>query len=241
MLNISIADDNMNYVKSLVNFVIGKNSNIKISNIASNGLEVLNIIQKNPDIDLILLDLRMPKLNCIETLNRLSDMQLSKYPDIIVISGENHLLNKIINNPLVTDFVNKSDDILSIYSKINKVECSLKFESIKEVLTKRILSELVSIGYNPSHLGTLYIKDCILEIYESKDFSLINKLESYLYKRVACIYKKSTQNVKSNIMKATNFMYVESDMSFIRDYFHFNDNSRKPTPKIVISTILNKL
>lgn len=46
MLNVLIADDNIYYVKSLVNFVIGKNSNIKISNIASNGLEVLTTLKK---------------------------------------------------------------------------------------------------------------------------------------------------------------------------------------------------
>ena len=33
MLNVLIADDNIYYVKNLVNFVISKNSNIKIVNI----------------------------------------------------------------------------------------------------------------------------------------------------------------------------------------------------------------
>ena len=36
-------------------------------------------------------------------------------------------------------------------------------------------------------------------------------------------------------------MYAESDMTLLQNYFHFSDNKRKPTPKIVISTILNKL
>ena len=44
MLNVLIADDNIHYVKTLINFVIGKNSSIKITNIASNGIETLNKI-----------------------------------------------------------------------------------------------------------------------------------------------------------------------------------------------------
>lgn len=241
MLNVLIADDNIYYVKNLVNFVIGKNSNIKISNIASNGLEVLNIMQKNPKIDLILLDLKMPKLNGIETLNKLYNMKLDKYPNIFIISGENNLINKVITHPLVTDFVNKSDDMVIIYDKLKNFEKELNYSYIKDDLSKKILSELIDIGYSPSHIGTHYIKECILEIYESKHFDLIHKLENYVYKKVACMHNKSIQNIKSNINKATNFMYMESNMSNLKNYFRFHDNNKKPTPKMVISTILNKL
>ncbi len=241
MLNVLIADDNIYYVKNLVNFVIGKNSSIKITNIASNGLEVLKIIKENPKIDLILLDLKMPKLNGIETLDRIYDMNLKHYPNIMVVSGENHLINKIVNHPLVTDFINKSENMVNIYSKLEDYENNLNYLNIKDDLSKKISSELLYIGYNPSHLGTQYIKECILEIYESKDNTLTQKLENYVYKRIACFHNISVQNIKSNITKATNFMYVESDMSILKDYFHFNDNKRKPTPKMVISTILNKL
>lgn len=43
MLNVLIADDNIYYVKNLVNFVISRNSNIKITGIASTGYE-LNLL-----------------------------------------------------------------------------------------------------------------------------------------------------------------------------------------------------
>ncbi len=241
MLNVLIADDNIYYVKSLVNFVIGKNSNIKISNIASNGLEVLTTLKKNKQIDLVLLDLKMPKLNGIETLNKLSTMDLDKYPNIIVLSGENRFIDKIRNHPLVTDFINKSDDMIDIYHRLRDFEKELAYSNIKDELSKKISFELISIGYNPSHLGTQYIKECILELYESQNRELIRNLESYVYKKIACMHNKSLLNIKSNIMKATNFMYAETDMTLLKNYFHFSDDKRKPTPKMVISTVLNKL
>lgn len=42
-------------------------------------------------------------------------------------------------------------------------------------------------------------------------------------------------------MKATDYMFLQGNMNIIKDYFHFNDERQKPTPKIVISTIVNKL
>lgn len=239
MLNVLIADDNIHYVKNLINFVIGKNSSIKIANIASNGLEVLNILKKNDKIDLILLDLKMPKLNGIETLDRLYSMNLDKYPNIIIISGENRLMTKIINHPLVLDYISKSDEMIEIYHKLKNFEKELNYSNIANDLSKKITTELINIGYNPSHIGTQYIKECIWEIYQNPE--LIHNLESYVYKKIACIHHKSFQNVKSNIIKATNFMYIESNIFLLKNYFHFSDEKRKPTPKMVISTILNKL
>ena len=132
---------------------------------------------------------------------------------------------------------NNGEDNMKNIIKVNK----LHYLNIKEDLSKKILSELIYIGYNPSHIGTQYIKECILEIYGSKNLELIQNLENYVYKKISYIHNKSFQNVKSNIMKATNFMYLESDMSLLKNYFHFTDTKRKPTPKMVISTILSKL
>lgn len=239
MLNVLIADDNINYVKNLINLVIGKNSSIKITNIASNGFEVLDILQKNNKIDLILLDLKMPKLDGIQTLNTLSNIKLNKYPNIFVISGETKMITKVIDHPLVTDYINKSNEMIEIYDRLKIFEQQMEYLNIKDNLSKKITAELIHIGYNPSHIGTQYIRECILEIYKSAN--LINNLENYVYKKVACSYSKSLQNIKSNIIKATNFMYAESDILLLKTYFNFYDNIRKPTPKMVISTILNKL
>lgn len=241
MLNVIIADNNIYYVKNLINSVIGKNLNIKVTNIVSNGFELLDIIKQKAKIDLIILDLKLPKLDGLQVLNSLYNMNLSNYPDIIVISAENNLTNKVTNHPLVTDFINRNTDMINIYYKLKDFEKRKNYFCIKDDLSKRIISELVHIGYNPSHIGTQYIKECILEIYGSRDLNLIRNLENCVYNNIAHIHNKSFQNVKSNIMKATNFMYLESNIDLLKDYFHFNDSKRKPTPKMVISTILNKI
>lgn len=241
MLNVMIADDSLPYVQGLINHVIGRHLNIKIIHVASDGLEVLNILKQNATIDLILLDLQMPKLDGIATLDKICDLPLTKYPKVMVISGYADLIAKIVNHPLVIDFINKSDNINNIYNKIENYEKELSFSYIQEDLIQKITDELSYIGYNPAHLGTKYIRECILEIYKTNNSHSLCNLEKYLYPKVGCMHNKSVQNIKINITKATDSMYLESDMNVVKDYFHFSDNKRKPTPKIVISTILNKL
>ena len=210
MLNILIADDNIYFVKTLINFVIGKNPNIKIINIISNGLDVLKFIEQNySSIDLILLDLKMPGLGGVEVLDKLYNMNLPNCPNVFVISGKSLLINKIMNHPLVLDFVNKSDGFDNILNKIQNYEKKLNFLKTETSLKQKINSELIYLGYNPSHLGTKYIEECILTIYENDSSDYNKNLEDFVYKKVAFSHGKSVQIVKDNIVKATNFMYLE--------------------------------
>ena len=58
---------------------------------------------------------------------------------------------------------------------------------------KKISSELIYIGYNPTHIGTQYIKECILELEQIKcNFICLNS--SYMaitgYDKIVNICKK---------------------------------------------------
>ena len=241
MINVVVEEDSLPYLKGLINKVIGRQSNIKILNILSNGLELLDILKKDNNIDLILLDLQMPKLNGIDTLDEIYNLQLKKCPKVIIISAYSDLIAKVINHPLVIDFIHKGSSINDIYDKLEKYEKDFSFSKISDNLSEIVMEELLYIGYNASHLGTKYIKECILELYKDNSVSVINKLEQNIYARVACMNNKSVENLKINIIKATNFMYLEANMDRVKDYFNFSDIRKKPTPKIVIYTVLNKL
>ncbi len=55
---------------------------------ASDGLEALRRLAENPDIDLIFLDINMPKMNGLELLSRIkADTELAAIP-IVIISTE---------------------------------------------------------------------------------------------------------------------------------------------------------
>ncbi len=69
---------------------------------------------------------------------------------------------------------------------------------------------------------------------------LINNLEKDIYPVIAHRFGKSVGNIKGNIVKATNNMYNECEMEYLLNYFNYGYD-KKPTPKMVITTIINKL
>lgn len=70
MVNVLVVDDNFNYSKNLINIIAKDNPRIRLYNICTDGKEAINIItSKQDDIDIILLDLKLPNYDGIEILN----------------------------------------------------------------------------------------------------------------------------------------------------------------------------
>lgn len=242
MVNILIISNNNSFIKNFVNNVISKISSFKIANIASNDLEALKVIKENSNnLDLIVLDLDIAKLDSLQLLEQIRSLKLRHCPFVFVISSKSQMIDKVIGHTLVQDFLIKSDDMSNAYNKLSEFENNLNYGKIEDELSKKVSSELIYIGYNPSHLGTQYIKECILEVYKRRHSEYIQNVQNNIFRKIAEIHGISFEKVRTNIMKATDYMFLQGNMNIIKDYFHFNDERQKPTPKIVISTIVNKL
>ena len=77
MIKIAIVDDNSFLIKAAQEKLsFFEDFSIKIT--AINGLDVLEKLEKNHNIDLILMDIEMPKMNGIEATERIKN----KYPQI---------------------------------------------------------------------------------------------------------------------------------------------------------------
>ena len=60
MVNILIIEDNVHFATVLMNYINNKNENIKVCAIAKDGKEALEILKTRKNIDVILLDLKIP-------------------------------------------------------------------------------------------------------------------------------------------------------------------------------------
>ncbi len=124
----------------------------------------------------------------------------------------------------------------------NKIEICLS-EINKNVLVKKdirreITNQLLLLGYNFKLKGTQFLFEAILYIYQKKEISLVENLERNVYRYIAMRNNKTVTNIKTNIIKSTNYVYTYQDKKVLYEYFSLDI---KITPKLVISTILNKL
>lgn len=233
MYNLLIADDNIRYIKKLANTILSQSEEVRLVKIATNGEETYNYI-KSGKIDLVLLDLYMPFLTGLEVLEKLYKDNIINFPKIIIISGYPINVNKLVNKYNIVEYIQKGIGLETIVKKIKNIISNMN----QEQSMKFVLRELTNLKYNFKHNGTTYIYETILLIIDSNDICVMDNLEKNVYSILAKRYNKSINNIKSSIVKATNIMYNECRMEYLLKYFSF-ENDTKPTPKLVISTIIN--
>ena len=239
MFNMLIVDDNIFYAKKLVNIIGDNIKDIRIFSVATSGFEAINMLQKD-NIDIVLLDLKMPRISGLDILNSLSEEQSEHYENsIILISGESELIVKARNNKTVYGYVVKGSGTDNLIIKINEI-IEEKNNSMKEKDTlKRIIKEVQFLGYNLSYKGTTYLVESIYYMITNPNKNYDN-LSKSVYPILSKKHNKSIGNIKVNISKATDIMYYECERNRLNEYFNFYLDY-KPKPKSIISTIINKL
>lgn len=84
---LAVDDDFINL--KLLHSMLKKNDTVSEVVEAKNGLEALNMLKDAGDIDLVLLDIKMPIMDGIEFLNNLQSMEtFSKTPVIVLTTDE---------------------------------------------------------------------------------------------------------------------------------------------------------
>ena len=167
MLKTLIADDNVEYVKKIMNQVINKIDDIQVECICTDGKEVIDNIS-NKYFDLILLDLKMPKLNGIEIIKLIKTLDSVKLPKVIIISGDLPLLEYTNVSDIVYDIILKTEYIDDIYKRILRVVNSINYQQNYDKLRKKTIDMLIDMGYNLKHKGTKYLIDSIMFVYRKK-------------------------------------------------------------------------
>ncbi len=246
MFNLLIVEDNLIQAHTLCNRISETFPNIKVYSISTLGKDALDIIKKDL-VDIILLDLKLPDISGIDILNYISEHKLKKYyQSIIVITGEMSLITHIVGNPYIFDYKSKisinNDLIITLENLLQSKSIDYKelidtnkFYIIKE----KINTELTTLNYNFSYIGTQYLSDCIYEIYVHNGNYSIN-LNKDIYPILSKKYCKTIDNIKTNINRSTSNMYFDCDEKFLSKYLGYVVAS-KPNIKDVIFSILNHI
>lgn len=239
MIDVLLICDEIEDIKLILKDIIGIREDFRVINVTTSIEEVINSLQ-NEKMDLIISNSKKIIINNGEMVKRMESMRLKTMPKIIVITDNAELIETLKDDSIVTEVYDKNDGKEVIMERIKNLKIeSQRRDSIKTT-RNRVVSELLYIGFNPKHLGTQYLLESILYIYNSPDRTVTNNLENLVYKPIGEKYHKTKDSVKSCILKATNCMFDEGDASRIREYFSIADKSR-PTPKQIISKILYNL
>ena len=236
MLKVLVIDDDPIQCKLLINYLSDISDNVKIHSMAFSGEEALKIIKKN-EINIILLDLKLPDISSIEIINYIEEKKLEMYHDsIIIISGETELISKINNSSYIYATLHKPINYEEVQTLINRI---IEEKKIENCIRYKIKDELSKLYYNTSYNGTKYIYETIYQLYLRKNLDCYN-LNKSIYPILADKYNTNVNNIHTNIKQATKSMYYDCPEDILKKYFNF-DKVKKPKEKQVITTILNNI
>lgn len=94
-INILIADDH-DLILDGISALLASVEHVKIVGSASNGLEVLAQIEKNPQIDLVILDINMPEMDGIEVTQRIKSEKLPVKVLMLSMHNRPEFINKLM-------------------------------------------------------------------------------------------------------------------------------------------------
>lgn len=237
MLNVLIADDDIDYAINLMNYINENNTIVRVCSIAKDGQKTLDILNDDNNIDIILLDYQMPIYNGEEILEKIENKE--KYADsCIVISGEVESALRLRQCDLVHSILFKTLSMEEIKRKILQLVEYKEDIRKDEMIDKKILDEVLYLGYDVSHKGTKYLVEAVKYVFND-EYSLDN-LEKFVYPIIAKKYHDTSYNIKSRIHKETNLMYYNCEIRKLKSYFKM-DLDMKPRIKTVITMIINNI
>lgn len=216
---ILIADDNEQFSKAMQNYL--RKLMVEDIILARDGEIALEYIEcYRPNI--VLLDLKMQKLNGIEVLR---DIQRFKDLSIIIISSESKFINQIpcTNYEMIKGVFHKPVDLQNIYYSVKYILAQQKHEK-ESINLNHILDEF---EFNKSSRGYNFLVECLEEIFENPE-ELIN-IEKTAYKNIADKHNLNEINqVKWCISKSIKSMIRYTDTKILLKYFR---DINRITPK----------
>ena len=227
MYNILLIDEDIEYGNKLMNNLNSYNRNIRFCAYIYQKNNVINNILKYY-YDIILIDSKIMYKYY---------KQLYRYKNqIIIMLDAKEKLNK--DDDLI--YVFKSDSLFHINNIILKTfeKNNIDFYN-KDIIKEDIKKELQYLGYKNKYYGTKYLADAIYILFLNKE-DYNNNLKRVVYPKLATKYKRTVQNIKCNIVNATDIMVYDCDEKKLMKYLGYIDYE-KPGPKRIIEAVINKI
>ena len=242
-IKVLIIDDNTSLINMVKEYFAGSSICIKYE--AYNGLEGINILEDNlDDIDVVLLDLIMPKKDGIYVLEEMRNKKINK--NVIVETSYNASdVIRQVSEFGVSYFILKPFDLEDLEKRIrdivNKSTKNKNIDFTNSNLQLSITKVLHELGI-PSHIkGYQYIREAIGIIYNRPE--VIGGITKELYPELADKFDTTVSRVERAIRHAIEVSWNRGNYYLMEEIFgHSVDiDKAKPTNSEFMVTIADKL
>ncbi len=241
-IRIFMVDDNRNIIMEVKKY-FSSHEKIEVVGAAYDGEEALNkIIQNHENIDLIVMDLIIPKMDGLSVLEELKKRNINNKSIITTSMNSIDVINKCMEIG-VNYYLLKPYNLEALESHIKSIvkSKSNKLTVSDKDLKQAITSLLHSLGI-PSHIkGYLYIRDSIDLMYNNP--SMIGAITKELYPEIAERYDTTSSRVERAIRHAIEVSWNRGDYDVMESLFgnSVDYDRAKPTNSEFIATLADKL
>lgn len=227
MINVLIAEDNVNLSIKLSNSI---NSTKEVSGVTiiNDGPKVFPTI-KNLKPEIVVLDLKLPGEDGITILERIENDPELEGIKIIVYSGEQSYIQKLLGFTCVTRFLKKGKEYCE--------DVGLEVQNIAKSMLEKDIGRKINIvmgnlGFSEHLKGTKLLKECVEISIRDKEENL-----NVLYDKVAIRKNQTSNSVKTDIQRAVKKMWKYANKEKVRRILRLTDKETA-SPKNVIPMIV---
>ena len=248
-IRVLAADDNPLVRKQLEAFLNGKDD-LELVGVAEDGTGALEIMREKP-VDVLLLDMVMPKMDGFSVLKEMNTLELVRKPHVIVITAL-----------MRDDFIQRALSLGVDYYMLKPFDTDLVYQRIRELggasensvvlpvrpareaacsLDERIANIFLSMGI-PAHIkGYHFLREAIKLVVSDRE--MINAITKELYPSVAAAFETTPSKVERAIRHAIEVAWARGKIENINDIFGYTIYSKqeKPTNGEFIALVADKL
>lgn len=248
-IRVLATDDNPLVRKQLETFLNGKDD-LELVGVAEDGTGALEIMREKP-VDVLLLDMVMPKMDGFSVLKEMNTLDLVHKPHVIVITAL-----------MRDDFIQRALSLGVDYYMLKPFDPDLVYQRIRELggapensvvlpvrpareavcsLDERIANIFLSMGI-PAHIkGYHFLREAIKLVVSDRE--MINAITKDLYPTVAMNFNTTSSKVERAIRHAIDVAWTRGQMENINLLFgsRLYVKHDKPTNGEFIAMIADRL
>lgn len=248
-IRLLLVDDNV-ALRTIVKEYFVRQEDVEVVGVASDGNEAIEVLKKVP-VDIVLLDIIMPKVDGFTALEEMRKLQLPKEPDVIVLSamGQEDIVRRVCEYG-VKYYMVKPFDLAVLHKRIREIHGTPDLKPVNPIkqrsaelhsLDEKITSIFLMIGI-PAHIkGYQYLREAIRMVMENTN--MINRITKDLYPGIARRFDTTPSKVERAIRHAIEVAWTRGKIENINQIFGYNiyNKNDKPTNGEFIALIADRL